>query len=224
MVLNWEQHMHAFFGQVEFFDFHCILWHFVFGSYWKYHDSLPVIMLSNTSVFFKRSNDILSDLLRFKASSLQKSFPFSNSPLLCFLVHAQYLCHHPSFALLAANMSLWTSCNFLDSLWYLKHLISSWHVHHKPVVTVEISLVLLPIFTHLMLIHFSRFLSLILHQECNSHMLNPLLLLKDWISQSEIQAIRSRTFQNTLQIEWLYGSPPCCYTMGIAWIELSHLL
>jgi hypothetical protein len=58
LVLNCEQDLRAFHGRGELYVFHCMLWRFVSGSYWKHHVSSLVMTLSNISALCKRSDEV----------------------------------------------------------------------------------------------------------------------------------------------------------------------
>jgi len=109
--------MRAFFGRGEFCVFHCMLCHFVSGSYWKHHVSQPVMTVSNISALRKRSDEMWSwrcfwscvkirgtifveiFLIPKSSFTICRTIPYSYSVLLLLLSHLIFNLSAPRFVL-----------------------------------------------------------------------------------------------------------------------------
>jgi len=139
LTCNWD--MRAFFGQGEFCVFHCMLCHFVSGSYWKHHVSSPVMTLSNISALRKRSDEMQSQRFFWSCVKIQGTifveffsfpnlplqsvalFPYSYSILLLLLSHLIFDLSAPRFVL-CPHLHLFFTFLAAHFLGHLAHLLA----------------------------------------------------------------------------------------------------
>jgi len=117
----------AYFGRGEFCVFHCMLYRFVSGSYWKHHVSSLVMTLSNISALLKRSDEVWSrrcfwSCVKIRGTIFVEMFVFPKSSFtICHTVSLFIWAHQGSYS---AHTCICPLCFWLPTSWAVLPIFS----------------------------------------------------------------------------------------------------